>query len=198
MALIALTMKNAAKVHFLYENSHLMNRDQRDFDKYWKYNNTIFDGRVFYHYKLSDFAEKAGILAENDLLIVDEADQFIFEKTLDFMKLIQDKRCICLTATPSNRKLISSSSRTNKAGGGDEDDIESCVLHMFDFQLMTAYNQERRHRDENCKYLVSTVDHFPKKEIVNLQADSQDFISYILSHLDKSAVLLYCDEKLKE
>jgi hypothetical protein len=50
MALIALTMKNASKVHFLFENSHLMNRDQRDFDRYWKYNKTIFEGRVFYHH----------------------------------------------------------------------------------------------------------------------------------------------------
>jgi hypothetical protein len=74
MALIALTMNNATKVHFLYENSHLMKRDERDFDRYWQYNSSIFDDRVFYHFKLSDFADEEWNLGENDLLIVDEAD----------------------------------------------------------------------------------------------------------------------------
>jgi hypothetical protein len=42
------------------------------------------------------------------------------------------------------------------------------------------------------------MNQIPNKEIVSLQADSSEFLSFVLAQLDKSSVLLYCDENVKE
>jgi hypothetical protein len=39
---------------------------------------------------------------ENALIIVDEADYFMFENPPKFQTFVKDSACICFTATPAN------------------------------------------------------------------------------------------------
>ena len=49
----------------------------------------------------------------DELIIFDEADEYIYGKTDDFLKLISGRKCICLTAT---------------RGGQSQEASEKCVL----------------------------------------------------------------------
>ena len=58
-----------------------------------------FGSKVEYHYSL-DFA-----VGHNQLVIIDEADRFIFTEPQKLAKLMKKCTVVCLTATPSgNRK----------------------------------------------------------------------------------------------
>lgn len=70
IALYALLANTAEKVHFVFPNDHLMNRDQRLYKAYFELSS--FSVRVFYHMSL-DFESTS-----KDLIIMDEADYFIF------------------------------------------------------------------------------------------------------------------------
>jgi hypothetical protein len=94
-AAIALTLDMFTKVHLVFESKHLMERDQQDFEDYWIL--LGFDeSKVEYHIGL-DFSPAA-----NELIIVDEADTFIFNDTEKFATLIAENACLCFTATPDN------------------------------------------------------------------------------------------------
>jgi replication-associated recombination protein RarA len=41
--------------------------------------------------------------SEDELILVDEADQYIFNQDQLFMTLIENRSCICVTATPTNK-----------------------------------------------------------------------------------------------
>jgi hypothetical protein len=73
-AAIALTLDMFTKVHLVFENKHLMERDQQDFEDYWILL-SCEDNKIEYHVGL-DFKPAAG-----ELVIIDEADTFIFSKT---------------------------------------------------------------------------------------------------------------------
>lgn len=94
-AAIALTLDMFSKVHLVFENKHLMERDQQDFEDYWILL-SCDESKIEYHVGL-DFQPAA-----NELIIVDEADTFIFNETDRFTALIAESACLCYTATPDN------------------------------------------------------------------------------------------------
>jgi hypothetical protein len=65
-------------------------------------------------------------IKENDILIVDEADVFVFDQTSEFANLIEGRRCICFTATTSN---------------GEKHDSERITLNGFNFTMLKAYHE---------------------------------------------------------
>ena len=72
-----------------------MERDRSDFEDFWIL--LSFDeSKIEYHVGL-DFK-----LVEGELVIVDEADTFIFSNTDKFSALISECACVCFTATPDN------------------------------------------------------------------------------------------------
>ena len=82
------------KVHLIYANKHLMERDKADFEDLWRLaecqNNVEY--RVGY-----DFEPE-----ENSLILIDELDRLMFNEPKNFKKFIEKKFCVCFTAAPSN------------------------------------------------------------------------------------------------
>ena len=76
-----------------------MDRDRQDFELLWLFLGYTEGAEVEYHVGIN-FEVKAG-----ELLIIDEADCFIFNQPEQFMKLIKECACICFTATPDNKDL---------------------------------------------------------------------------------------------
>lgn len=91
IAAICFITKMFDSIHLVYDKTDLMARDKKDFEDYWELLDR-FDN-VFYHDKLP--TPKKG-----DLIIVDEADVFIFSDPALFAKIIESCACICFTATP--------------------------------------------------------------------------------------------------
>lgn len=91
---IAYLTKVVDRIHIVYENKHLMERDFNDFKFFWDLLGAA--EAVKYHVGL-DFAPES-----NSLIIFDEADAFIFRDPVKFNALIIGCFCICFTATPDN------------------------------------------------------------------------------------------------
>ena len=85
------------KVHLVYENHHLMNRDINDFESYWIFFKETKD-RIEYHVGL-DFVHN-----ENEMVIFDEVDSLMFADPEVFRKLIYKSIAIGFTASPDNMK----------------------------------------------------------------------------------------------
>ena len=66
----------------------------------------------------------AAAIKENEILIVDEADIFVFGQYNAFAGLLTDRKCICFSATPTN---------------GDSNDSEIVTLSGFEFAMLKAY-----------------------------------------------------------
>jgi late competence protein required for DNA uptake (superfamily II DNA/RNA helicase) len=97
LVLMAALTKFAPKIHVVFPDEHLLNRDKADFEALW-----ILIGcadKVYYHTSL-EFERDP-----QDLLVIDEADYFIFDQQEQaFTDFIAKSRCVCFTATPSNSK----------------------------------------------------------------------------------------------
>lgn len=81
----------------MFDNEHLMKRDQTDFSPYWEL--LGLQERVEYHVKYPF------TLAVNELVIVDEADAIMFENPLEFKEFISKTACLCFTATPASSSV---------------------------------------------------------------------------------------------
>lgn len=77
-----------------------------------------------FHYTI---ASVSASIKKDDILIVDEADVFVYKQTADFANLIEGRKCICLTATTSN---------------GDIYDPERITLNGFKFSMLKAYPEK--------------------------------------------------------
>lgn len=82
------------KVHLVFDNKHLMERDKSDFEDLW--NLAGCQDKVEYHVGL-DFNPE-----DNSLILVDESDRLMFEEPKAFADFIEKKFCICFTGTPNN------------------------------------------------------------------------------------------------
>jgi hypothetical protein len=74
LAAILLMTGRAKKVHIVYPNAALRNRDKADFADYFTTQVPTLTPAVFYHSELNFEAKK------DDIVIMDEADFFIFDK----------------------------------------------------------------------------------------------------------------------
>ena len=93
-ALIGLETGMFKKVHMVFDNKPLMQRDKQDFEDLWRLAQS--QSKVEYHTGL-DFEPE-----ENSLILVDESDRLMFEQPKVFADFIKKKFCICFTATPNN------------------------------------------------------------------------------------------------
>ena len=82
------------KVHLVFGNKHLMERDRADFKDLWRL--ARCENQVEYHIGCDFEAE------ENSLILIDESDGVMFESPKAFADFIENKFCICFTATPNN------------------------------------------------------------------------------------------------
>jgi hypothetical protein len=98
-AAIEKLIRPSTKVHLVYENTHLMERDKANFELLWLFLD-FNDGIDFEYHVGIDFKPASG-----DLIIIDEADCFIFNNSEAFFNLIKENACICFTATPDNKDL---------------------------------------------------------------------------------------------
>ena len=85
------------KVHIVFENEHLLNRDRVDFEDYWLLLSYESD-KIEYHVGC-DFQ-----VGQHELVIVDEADALMFNDPIKFQQFTSDCVCICFTATPDNQQ----------------------------------------------------------------------------------------------
>lgn len=79
VAVIGFVLEIFDTIHILYNNEDLMKRDVEMFNEYW----LLLDiqDKVKYHYEM--FKPKKG-----ELLIVDEADEFVLMKPKEFVQMI--------------------------------------------------------------------------------------------------------------
>ena len=56
----------------------------------------------------------------NDILLIDEADLFIFSNPVRFLNAVKSHRCVCLTGTPDNC---------------DQDGVERSILQALKFTM---------------------------------------------------------------
>lgn len=75
----------------VYTNQVLMEKDQADFKEFWT--KTNLQEQVIYH-KDIDFQ-----VEEEQLVIFDEADEYIYGQTQRFLDFLGTNKTICLTAT---------------------------------------------------------------------------------------------------
>lgn len=78
----------------VYDNKHLMERDKADFEDLWRL--AECQDKVE-HYVGYTFKPE-----ENSLVLIDESDRATFEAPRAFAAFINQKFCVCFTATPSN------------------------------------------------------------------------------------------------
>ncbi len=94
MALFLLLSGLVLKVHMVFANTRLMDRDKAEFHQFWLLSGV--SEKVFYQVG-TGFSCESG-----DLLVVDESDFLIFKDPVVFSALSTKCRCICLTATPDD------------------------------------------------------------------------------------------------
>ena len=157
MALLSLEVCQVKKVYLVFSNQYLLNKDQDDFQDLWLL--TKCQERVEYH------ADMNFEMESNDLVIFDEADEYIYGDTGAFLKLISNNKCICLTAT---------------RGGSQQEASEKQILNhiglkVFDKVLGDPGDQQ----PENHEF-----------QPIDL-ADHEDVFKYLQSQRKKQAMLVY-------
>ena len=124
MAFLALQTDLAQKVHLVFTNAVLMNKDKVDFEALWTLSS--LKEKVAYHDDIAFTAE------EGELIIFDEADEYIYDDPTAFVGFIKKHLCVCLTAT---------------SGGNDQEVAERTVLEhiglkVFENALFSEQNPE--------------------------------------------------------
>jgi hypothetical protein len=115
LALLMIEVCFTQRVHMVFLNNYLMERDQRAFSFYWNY----LKDRVQFHVGLDSFEPK-----ENEVVIVDEADYFIYADMQAFLNKTKSMPTICFTATIDN---------------GTEDGVERELLDLAKFKICETY-----------------------------------------------------------
>ena len=108
----------------VYTNKVLSEKDQEDFNELWTIS-TYLD-KIQYHDDI-DF-----IVGEEELVIFDEADEYIYGSTQHFLDFVKTHRTICLTAT---------------CGGTQQDPSEKLILEHIGLKVF----------DSNMSNISSTI-----------------------------------------
>lgn len=110
-ALLMVEVGFTARVHMVYSNEYLMQRDQRALSFYWE----ALGDRVQFHVGLDGF-----VPTENEAMIVDEADHFIYADLQAFLAKTKGMPTLCYTAT---------------IGGNGRDEAEKNLLGAANFRI---------------------------------------------------------------
>jgi ABC-type uncharacterized transport system involved in gliding motility auxiliary subunit len=160
--MIALLCGSVAKIHMVFPNEELKERDWADFENLFLF---VTEGEhmISYHVGI-DFAP-----IDNALIIVDEADYFVFEDPPKFKLFVQNSPCICLTATPANST------------------VEEKVAAELKFEQYSYSLNDAAIIDKSGALMVD----------VNYKATTLEEKATHIKELAKSSpVLVYCNEEL--
>lgn len=91
MALIALLTTAVKEVYMIFNNEYLLKRDKEEFDMMFMFADV--SDKIHYSTSIPD------VIADDSLIIIDEADTFMFNDPVAFSDSIKGNYCICLTAT---------------------------------------------------------------------------------------------------
>ena len=119
ICLIALTTGMYSKVYLVFDNHHLMKKDQADFERLWVSSGLTEQIQYCVGY---DFQPEEGAL-----ILVDESDTGMLDSPDVFAKLVHNNVAICLTGTPGN---------------SDEAGVESEVTKAMQFKLQNYFHDE--------------------------------------------------------
>ena len=112
IAFLSLKTDNFSKVHLVFTNNDLMTKDKTDFKNLWNLSN--LNDQIVYHDDIM-FQVNTG-----ELVIFDEADEYIYGDTEAFVQFLQRHACICLTAT---------------SGGNEQEQAENSILTHIGLKL---------------------------------------------------------------
>jgi hypothetical protein len=164
MGLMALQSAQCNKVHIVFSNDILLAKDKQDFEKLW--NVAGLTSKIEYH---------AGInfqVGVQELVIFDEADEYIYGTTQAFLDFIKQHYCICLTAT---------------SGGNGSESAEKYILQRIGLRLF-----------ENGKSIsgpmTEPIDLYTKLDLNG----SEGILQYVRQQAQKQAVLVYASAELKD
>jgi hypothetical protein len=107
---------------------------------------------------------------QGEIILVDEADEFILSDPARFAEKIQNHNCICLTATPDN----------DDSQGAEREVLKLLGFRMFDGRDFA--NASVATPAAELKTMYETLHYAPKSELV----------SFIKEELKERAVLCYC------
>jgi hypothetical protein len=110
-----------------------LERDRQDFELFWLLLGYEEGQEVEYRVGI-DFEAKEG-----ELVIIDEADCFIFNSPDNFIKLVKESACICFTATPDNK---------------DPDGVEARLLSTFGIAKYNYFIGNSEEEEKQKKYLA--------------------------------------------
>lgn len=113
------------------------------------------------------------------MVIIDEADCFIFNSPDDFMKLVKESACVCFTATPDNK---------------DPSGVEARLLKAFG---LTKYNYmigDGEEEEKQKKYLAADIARDIQKEAA---ATNELKVAFIQKKAKEGPTIVYCAAELK-
>jgi superfamily II DNA helicase RecQ len=153
------------KVHMVFENQHLLDRDKADFADILEmlgYDETRFE----YHTDLNF------VCLPGELVIIDEADCFMFKDPSAFKLFATEACCLCFTATPDNQ---------------DPNGIEARVITALEFK---RFNYSQAGAD--VVNVSLEVDETVQCETLEEKAQ------FIKERVAQGPVHVYCDTPLTE
>lgn len=164
LGLIALQAAKYTKVHMVFSNNILLAKDKQDFEKLWSV--ASLTSEVEYH---EDINFQVG---EQELVIFDEADEYIYSSPQAFIDFIKLHYCICLTAT---------------SGGKGDESAEKLILKHIGLRLYE--------NAENISDLMTEpIDLYTKLDLNG----NESILQYVWQQAQKQAVLVYVSAELKD
>lgn len=121
-AAIAILTGMYSKVHLVFSNEYLMERDRVEFEDLWMLTDVDTSdetGQVQYHVGCNFVCEGTS------LVIIDEADIFMLGDAERFREFANGVSCVCFTATPDN----------GKTNGTEQKFIELFGFKRYDYML---------------------------------------------------------------
>ena len=148
----------------VFSNNILLAKDKQDFGKLWSVAGLTC--KVEYH---EDINFQVG---EQDLVIFDEADEYIYSSPQAFIDFIKLHYCICLTAT---------------SGGNGDESAEKLILKHIGFRFY-----------ENAigisGSMTEPIDLYTKIDLNG----NESILHYVRHQAQKQAVLVYVCAELKD
>ena len=165
MGFIALRAVKCTKVHMVFSNNILLAKDKQDFEKLWSVAGLTC--KVEYHEDIN-FQ-----MSEQELVIFDEADEYIYSSPQAFIDFIKFHYCICLTATSGGN-----------CGG---ESAEKLILKHIGLRLF-------ENTESISGPMTEPIDLYTKLDLNG----PEGILQYVQQQAQKQAVLVYATAELKD
>ena len=165
MGFIALRAVKCTKVHMVFSNNILLAKDKQDFEKLWSVAGLTC--KVEYHEDIN-FQ-----MSEQELVIFDEADEYIYSSPQAFIDFIKFHYCICLTATSGGN-----------CGG---ESAEKLILKHIGLRLF-------ENTESISGPMTEPIDLYTKLDLNG----PEGILQYVRQQAQKQAVLVYASAELKD